>query len=158
MIIMRLLINKKDLALLLEQKRDYIGNRVAVDTVIAGISFLLSAFTASYNDIFFASSITLKYLFCFISVLYTLKIAKDLIEMHSDSYNHTKLMKDIEDLDMIQHKHSLIVIKRNKNQKASKSLPQCQVMNSKKTSTIQRKTSFMVSAYFVFDSFNRLLL
>ena len=37
MIIMRLLINKKDLALLLEQKRDYIGNRVAVDTVIAGI-------------------------------------------------------------------------------------------------------------------------
>lgn len=101
MIIMRLLINKKDLALLLEQKRDYIGNRVAVDTVIAGISFLLSAFTASYNDIFFASSITLKYLFCFISVLYTLKIARDLIEMHSDSYNHTKLMKDIEDLDMI---------------------------------------------------------
>ena len=63
MIIMRLLINKKDLALLLEQKRDYIGN-----------------------------------------------------------YNHTKLMKDIEDLDMIQHKHSLIVIKRNKNQKASKFL------------------------------------
>ena len=60
MIIMRLLINKKDLALLLEQKRDYIGNRVAVDTVIAGISFLLSAFTASYNDIFFASRITLK--------------------------------------------------------------------------------------------------
>lgn len=58
MIIMRLLINKKDLALLLEQKRDYIGN-----------------------------------------------------------YNHTKLMKDIEDLDMIQHKHSLIVIKRNKIKK-----------------------------------------
>ena len=27
-------------------------------------------------------------------------------------------------------------------------------MNSKKTSTIQRKTSFMVSAYFVFDSFS----
>ena len=38
--------------------------------------------------------------------------------------------------------------------KASYSLPQCQVMNSKKTSTIQRKTSFMVSAYFVFDSFS----
>ena len=37
---------------------------------------------------------------------------------------------------------------------AGQSLPQCQVMNSKKTSTIQRKTSFMVSAYFVFDSFS----
>lgn len=55
-------------------------------------------------------------------MLYTLKIARDLIEMRSDSYNYTKLMKDIEDLDMIQHKHSLIVIKRNKNQKASKFL------------------------------------
>ena len=39
-------------------------------------------------------------------------------------------------------------------QKVPSSLPQCQVMNSKKTSTIQRKTSFMVSAYFVFDSFS----
>ena len=39
-------------------------------------------------------------------------------------------------------------------QKPDASLPQCQVMNSKKTSTIQRKTSFMVSAYFVFDSFS----
>ena len=52
MVDMRLLINKKDLALLLERKRDYIGNRVAADTVIAGVSFLLSTLTASYKDIF----------------------------------------------------------------------------------------------------------
>jgi len=51
-------------------------------------------------------------------------------------------------------------ISRGKNdssqslQMIERSLPQCQVMNSKKTSTIQRKTSFMVSAYFVFDSFS----
>lgn len=68
---MRLLISKKDLALLLERKRDYIGNRVAVDTIIAGISFLLSTLTASYNSIFFISGITFKYLFCFIGVIYT---------------------------------------------------------------------------------------
>ena len=43
---------------------------------------------------------------------------------------------------------------QNRLQKQGFSLPQCQVMNSKKTSTIQRKTSFMVSAYFVFDSFS----
>ena len=108
MVDMRLLINKKDLALLLERKRDYIGNRVAADTVIAGVSFLLSTLTASYKDIFSISGIIFKYSFCFIGVLYILKIIKDLIRMYTDSYDHSRLMKDIEDLDMIQHKYSLI--------------------------------------------------
>lgn len=48
---MRLLIDEKDLALLLEKKRDLIGNKVTVDTIIAGISFLLSVITASYDDL-----------------------------------------------------------------------------------------------------------
>jgi len=43
---MRLLIDKKDLELLLEKKREFIGNKVAIDTIIAGVSFLLSVFTA----------------------------------------------------------------------------------------------------------------
>ena len=42
---MRLLIDEKELALLLEKKRDLIGNKVTIDTIIAGISFLLSVFT-----------------------------------------------------------------------------------------------------------------
>ena len=103
MVDMRLLINKKDLALLLERKRDYIGNRVAADTVIAGVSFLLSTLTASYKDIFSISGIIFKYSFCFIGVLYILKIIKDLIRMYTDSYDHSRLMKDIEEdnLDVI---------------------------------------------------------
>lgn len=36
---MRLLIDKKDLELLLEKKREFIGNKVAIDTIIAGVSF-----------------------------------------------------------------------------------------------------------------------
>lgn len=48
---MRLLIDEKELALLLEKKRDLIGNKVTIDTIIAGISFLLSVFTASYDDL-----------------------------------------------------------------------------------------------------------
>ena len=108
---------KKDLALLLERKRDYIGNRVAADTVIAGVSFLLSTLTASYKNIFSISGIVFKYSFCFIGVLYILKIIKDLIRMYTDGYDHARLMKDIEDLDMIQHKHSLIMIKKTINQK-----------------------------------------
>ena len=41
---MKLLIEKSDLELLLEKKRDLIGNKVTIDTIIAGISFLLSVF------------------------------------------------------------------------------------------------------------------
>ena len=48
---MRLLIDEKELALLLEKKRDLIGNKVTIDTIIAGISFLLSVFTASYDAV-----------------------------------------------------------------------------------------------------------
>ena len=50
---MRLLIDKKDLELLLEKKREFIGNKVAIDTIIAGVSFFaFQCFTASYDDNF----------------------------------------------------------------------------------------------------------
>ena len=60
---MRLLIDKKDLELLLEKKREFIGNKVAIDTIIAGVSFLLSVFTASYDDILGIPGIVLKTIF-----------------------------------------------------------------------------------------------
>ena len=47
---MRMLIDNRDLELLLEKKKKFIGNKVTVDTMIAGISFLLSVFTATYSD------------------------------------------------------------------------------------------------------------
>ena len=81
--IMRLLIDEKDLALLLEKKRDLIGNKVTVDTIIAGISFLLSVITASYDDLLGIRGlgIVLKTIFCLIGIVYCLKIGKDVSEM-----------------------------------------------------------------------------
>ena len=46
---MRLLVDDKDLQLLLEKKRDFIGNKVTFDVIIAGISFMLSVITADYG-------------------------------------------------------------------------------------------------------------
>ena len=37
---MRLLVDDKDLQLLLEKKRDLIGNKVTIDMIIAGVSFI----------------------------------------------------------------------------------------------------------------------
>ena len=67
---MKLLIEKSDLELLLEKKRDLIGNKVTIDTIIAGISFLLSVFTASYSDIFGISGTVLNTVFCLIGIGY----------------------------------------------------------------------------------------
>ena len=107
---MKLLIEKSDLELLLEKKRDLIGNKVTIDTIIAGVSFLLSVFTASYSDIFGISGIVLKTVFCLIGIGYTLKIIYDLVQMSRHPYNHELLLNDIENLDKIQQDHSLVVI------------------------------------------------
>lgn len=108
---MRLLIDEKDLALLLEKKRDFVGNKVTADTIIAGISFLLSVFTASYEDILGIPGVVLKTIFCFIGIIYCLEIMRDILSRIKNKYNHEVLFQDIERLNMIQHNHSLVVIK-----------------------------------------------
>lgn len=114
---MRLLIERKDLELLLEKKRNLIGKDVPVDTLIAGISFLLSAVTASYETYFGIQGIVFKSIFLCISLLYMVKIIIDMIDVYKNRYNHVDLMKDIERLDMIQHNHSLICISRQSDTK-----------------------------------------
>ena len=108
---MRLLIDKTDLELLLEKKREYIGNKVTIDTIIAGVSFLLSALTASYNDILGISGIVLKTVFCVIGIAYIIKIIFDIIDMYKNKYDHNILAQDIISLNKIQHNHSLIAVK-----------------------------------------------
>lgn len=107
---MKLLIDKDKLELLLEKKREFIGNKVALDTIIAGISFLLSVFTATYRKILGIPGKYIKGIFCVIGILYAIKIVWDVIQMYKNKYDHNVLLKEIEDLDMIQHKHSLVVI------------------------------------------------
>ena len=42
---MKILISREQLELLLEKKRDFIGKKITIDTIIAGISFLISVWT-----------------------------------------------------------------------------------------------------------------
>lgn len=109
---MRLLIERKDLELLLEKKRNMIGKNISVDTFVAGISFFLSVMTASYPVYFGIQGIVFKSVFLCISLLYMLKIVIDSVYVYRNKYNHMDLMKDIVGLDMIQHNHSLISIMR----------------------------------------------
>lgn len=119
---MQLLIDKTKLELLLEQKREYIGNKVTADAIIAAISFLLSAFTANYDSILGINGMVVKTVFCFIGICYTLKIIIDLLKWNKNKYDHKKLAKDIISLDMIQHNHSLVVIRDTFKQQAGRFL------------------------------------
>ena len=83
---MRLLIDRKDLELLLEKDREYIGNNVGIDTMIAAISFLLSVFTANYSDLLGISGIVLKTVFCIIGVVYFIKTVWDIFNMIKNKY------------------------------------------------------------------------
>lgn len=60
---MRLLVDDKDLQLLLEKKRDFIGNKVTFDVIIAGISFMLSVITADYGTMLGLPGIVWKTIF-----------------------------------------------------------------------------------------------
>ena len=42
-----------------------------------------------------------------------IKIIYDIIDFKNNNYTHTDLLRDIEGLDMIQHNHSLIIIKNS---------------------------------------------
>lgn len=108
---MNLLIDKTELALLLEKKRDYIGNKVARDTVFAGLAFMLSVVTASYGDGFIFSGIVWKTIFVIVGIWYLFKIVKDIYVSVKDKFDHNILEKEIEQLNKIQHEHSLVMIK-----------------------------------------------
>lgn len=108
---MRLLLDEKDLALLLEKNRENITNKVSVDTVIAVVSFLLSAFSGSFSGFIGIPGIVVKTVFCIIGILFAAKVAKGIYNMLAHKFNHEVLLKNITDLNMIQHEHSLCVIK-----------------------------------------------
>lgn len=50
---MKLLIDTTELQLLLEKKRDYIGNErySGIDVIFAGVTFLISSFYSKYPDV-----------------------------------------------------------------------------------------------------------
>lgn len=53
-------------------------------------------------------SIIIKYFFIVIGVLYLFKIGK---EFMTKKYNYENLINDINNLDLVAHRHSLVIIK-----------------------------------------------
>ena len=71
---MKILISREQLELLLEKKRDFIGKKITIDTIIAGISFLISVWTATYETIWIIPGIIFKTIFCVIGIVYMINV------------------------------------------------------------------------------------
>ena len=114
---MKLLMEDKDVALLLSEKRDYIGKKITLDTVVAAISLLVSCYSSNFTPIFGFTSDMVRAVFIFVAFVYIIKVCIDLYNCTGDrKYNKDTLLSDIKELNEVQHDHSLIAIKNEKNQ------------------------------------------
>lgn len=93
----------------------FLSFTLSIIVTLQSLSSITSIFhieiTANYNNILGIPGIVLKTVFGCIGIFYAAKIIYDMIEMFKHRYTHEVLLKDIENLDKIQHNHSLVIIK-----------------------------------------------
>ena len=109
---MDILLDETQLENLLLKNKEKIGhNRVeGIDTIFAALSLLASALSASYATFFCLSGSFLKRFFIIVSVLFGIWGVIQLICSIIHHYGQERLMKDIKDLNLIQHPFSIAVI------------------------------------------------
>lgn len=74
---MKILIDDTKLNLLLEQKKQFIGRKVAWDSVLSAISFLISVLFATYSDFFGISGNVFKTVFVILGIGFSVKSIYD---------------------------------------------------------------------------------
>lgn len=108
---MKLLIDETELDLLLEKKKQFIGKEVALDSLLSALSFLISVFLATYQDILGMSGAAIKTVFVMLGLFFTAKSMKDIWSNRKNNYTKEDLFNDINKLNKITHNHSIIAIK-----------------------------------------------
>lgn len=111
---MRINIDDKDLELLIEKKRDYIGAKEwGTFGVVDSVLLILSTYTARYEGLFVPSRI-IKALFYLFAII---QLGIAVVQIHKRIFcNYTKkdLLKNIRELHMIERSSSIIAIKNSR--------------------------------------------
>lgn len=113
---MKLLIDNVKLNLLLEQKKNYIGKKVAWDSILSACSFLISVLFASYKEIWIIPGMAFKIFFTMIGIFFTIKAVRDVLRDIKNSYSYKDLLTDINTLNEITHNHSIVAIRDSFNE------------------------------------------
>lgn len=113
---MQILIDDTKLNLLLEQKKKYIGKKVAWDSFLSALSFLVGVAFASYENTFIIPGVVLKTIFTVLGIFFTGKSIFDIHNSIHNSYSYTDLLQDINKLNEITHNHSIVAIQDTFNE------------------------------------------
>lgn len=110
---MELLINDSDLALLLEKKRDEIGYSGidGYDVLFSGATFLVSALFSEYGDVGVLTGNAIWALCVLLAIVYTAYGGYIVYKRIRHKYDHEQLCADIEALDQVKHRFSIVAIK-----------------------------------------------
>ena len=109
---MKMLIDKIKLKLLLEQKREYIKHpKEGIDILITAILYIVSLLCSDFKSVFGINSLIIQTLAWVIAVILIVYGFYKLIKSSKLKYDHNKLLYDIENLNEIIHRFSLIAIK-----------------------------------------------
>lgn len=119
---MKILIDDIKLNLLLEQKKNYIGKKVAWDSILSACSFLISVLFASYKDTWIIPGLAFKIFFIIIGIFFTVKAVLDVFSSLKNSYSYEDLLKDINTLNEITHNHSIVAIRDSFNEYSNRFL------------------------------------
>ena len=113
---MKMVIDEKDLELVLEEKKELIGVKATWDSVISAISLLVSALFGNYTNIGPVPGWTFKWGLMAIGVAFTIKCIMDIRKMVKHPYTHKDLLRDIENKKENTHDHSIVAIKDTFNE------------------------------------------
>lgn len=108
---MKILIDDKKLENLLLKKRQYIGNKVTIDSIISALSFLISVLLASYDMFGRTAGLILKIIFVTLGVVFSVKCIYEAYKAQKHPYTYQDLIHDINEINEMKRPHSLIVIK-----------------------------------------------
>lgn len=113
---MKLSIENDKLEILLRDKQQYIGKKVALDSLMSAISLLVSVIFASYDNFGIILGKILKAIFFLLAVYFTFRTIKDAVNSRKQNYNFEALLMDIKELNEITHYHSITIIKDTFNE------------------------------------------
>lgn len=120
---MKMLIDKLKLKLLLEQKRECINKSIdGVDVVIAALIYIVSLLCCDFRPVLGCNPVVIATLaWVLAAVIFIYGIAK-IRSSYAHKYNHEILYRDIENLDEVLHKFSIVAIKDDFNKFANRFL------------------------------------
>lgn len=108
---MKMQIDDLKLELLLEKKKNLIGQKVVWEALASSLSLLISVYLSEFKDKWGVSAEVLKTFAIVLGLVFTALAVFDIIKAIRNRYSYEDLLSDINNLNEVEHYHSIVVIK-----------------------------------------------